>query len=124
MRLNLDILEASGCRIRELRLIGGGAKSAAWSQLKADAIGKPVTTLNVTEAGCLGVAMLARCAVTSEDVRVLAKRWIRPVSRIEPQPDNAAVYEKRFVKYRELYPALRPLLSPSPSTFARAPADE
>lgn len=113
MRLNLSILEQSGCAIRELRLIGGGARSAAWSQLKADVIGKPVTTLNVTEAGCLGVAMLARCAVTGEDVPTLAKRWIRPVSQIAPRPEHAEVYAQRFARYKELYPALRPLLARS-----------
>ncbi|NIQ06359.1 MAG: hypothetical protein GWO20_11745, partial [Candidatus Korarchaeota archaeon] len=36
MRLNLEILENSGYKINELRSVGGGAKSAIWTQLKAD----------------------------------------------------------------------------------------
>lgn len=111
MRLNLDILERSGCPITELRAIGGGAKSPVWNRLKADVLGKPLTTLNVTEAGCLGVAMLACAAVTGETVHNLAARWVRPVDVVKPNPDNTAWYAARFKRYRELYPALKGLIT-------------
>ena len=107
MRLNLKIMEQSGCAIRELRAIGGGARSAFWTQLKADVLGKPITALDVTEAGCLGVAMLARSAETNEPVRDLARRWVRPIARIEPQPDAAKEYSRRFETYRAMYPVLK-----------------
>jgi len=107
MRLNLDILERSGCPIDELRGIGGGARSAAWNQLKADVLGKPITTLNVVEAGCLGAAMLARCAVSGEDVRALAAEWIRTVDLVEPHAGNTRIYAERFETYRSLYPTLK-----------------
>jgi len=109
MRLNVELLERSGCRINELRAIGGGAKSPLWTQLKADVIGKPITTLNVTEAGCLGVAMLAKAADTGQPVAELAAEWVKPVSKIEPNPDNAQWYTQRFQTYRKLYPTLRDL---------------
>jgi len=107
MRLNVSILEQSGCRIHELRAIGGGARSAAWNRLKADVLNKAVTILDVTEAGCLGVAMLARCARTGEDVRELAQAWITPVAAIQPRPEYAAIYDEKFARYRELYPTLK-----------------
>ncbi len=107
MRLNLEILEQSGCQITELRAIGGGAKSKIWSQLKADVIGKPISILNVTEAGCMGVAMLAKAAQTQESIADIADRWVKPVDIKEPIPDNAQYYEKRFSTYRQLYPVLK-----------------
>ncbi len=107
MRLNLDILDRCGCRIDELRAIGGGAKSAWWTQLKVDVLGKPITTLNVTEAGCLGVAMLACAADTGESLASLAKRWVKPVARVTPQAAASEFYAERFALYRELYPAFK-----------------
>ena len=107
MRLNLELLAKAGCPIRELRAIGGGARSAFWNQLKADVLGKPITTLHVTEAGCLGVAMLARSAVTGEDLRALAQRWVGVKSVITPDPARVDWYTRQFEAYRPLYPALK-----------------
>jgi xylulokinase len=64
IKLNLDILKQSGYEVKELRVIGGGARSQKHIQLKADVIGMPITILDVTEAGCMGVAMLAKAFYT------------------------------------------------------------
>ena len=111
MRLNLEILQESGGAIRELRAIGGGAKSVFWTQLKADVLGRPITTLNVTEAGCLGVALLACAAVTGAPVRTLAQQWIQPHTTVVPRPAATRWYDAQFARYRQLYPALH-LLNP------------
>jgi len=107
MRLNLEILEKSGYEIIELRATGGGAKSAIWNQLKANVMGKKITTLNVTEAGCLGVAMLACAADTGESIRELASWWVRPLSTIHPQAEHKTWYDERFKLYRTLYHTVR-----------------
>lgn len=109
MKLNLHILEESGCGIRELRATGGGAKSKFWSQLKADVLGKPVTTLNVVEAGCLGTAMLAFAADSGEDIRKIAKDWVKPLEEHHPRPKAAGQYQERFELYRKIYPAIKSL---------------
>jgi len=103
MRLNMDILEKSGCTIQELRAIGGGAKSKLWSQLKADVTGKKITTLDVTEAGCLGVAMLACSAFTGVSVRELAEKWVKPQSVLYPNKELKKWYDERFGLYKKLY---------------------
>jgi xylulokinase len=105
VRLNLDILEQSGYEVNELRIIGGGAKSQDHVQLKANVIGKPITILDVTEAGCLGVAMLAKAAHTRQSVSQIAKDWIKPVSQVKPEyPD---FYNKKFQSYKSLYPFIK-----------------
>jgi len=110
MRLNLEILEQSSCQINELRAIGGGAKSKIWTQLKADVLGKPITVLDVTEAGCLSVAMLARAADINISVAEIAKQWVRVISVIQPRSDFTNYYIARFEKYKALYPSLKGLL--------------
>ena len=107
MRLNVDVLDRVGLRIGEFRAIGGGAKSHVLTQLKADVLNRPITTLAVTEAGCLGVAMLACIAHTGASLGALAGDWVKPCRVIEPDPRRAAMYDERFAVYRELYPAIR-----------------
>lgn len=107
MRLNVDILERAGLEIREFRAIGGGAKNQTLTQLKADVLNRPITTMAVTEAGCLGVAMLACAAESGATPRELVDAWVKPTSVVEPHPGRASVYDERFGAYKEIYPLMR-----------------
>jgi xylulokinase len=105
--LNLEILKQSGYEVKELRVIGGGARSAVLVQLKADVTGMPITILDVTEAGCMGAAMLVKAAFTQQNVRQIAQEWVRPKTRIEPKLQG--YYLPKFEMYKKLYPAFRQL---------------
>ena len=107
IKLNLDILQQSGYEVNELRVIGGGARSQKLIQLKADVIGKPITILDVTEAGCMGVAMLAKAFHSSQNVGEIAKRWVKPISKVVPKLHD--YYNTKFNLYKKLYPALKEL---------------
>jgi xylulokinase len=109
MRLNMNILEQCGIQIEELVAIGGGAQNLAWLQLKADVLGKPVSRAAVSEAGCLGVAMLAMAADTHTSVVDIAQEWVKITEVVEPQPQNSAFYDDQFDTYRDLYETLKPL---------------
>ena len=109
MRLNVDILERAGLRIDEFRAIGGGAKNPTLTQLKADVLNRPITTLAVTEAGCLGVAMLACAAHAGAKPQELVGTWVKTTSVVDPDPRRARHYEERFAAYQALYPAMREL---------------
>jgi xylulokinase len=75
--------------------------------LKADVMNRPIRTLEVTEAACLGVAMLACAAHTKTSPRELAKVWAKQGPAIKPDARRAAYYTERFAAYRGLYPAIR-----------------
>jgi xylulokinase len=107
MRLNLEILAKAGVLVENLRAVGGGARSDWWNQLKADVLSHPVVVPDVTEAGCLGAAMLACAAHTGADVTTMAKSWVRPRKEYMPQRDAASFYTERFAAYCNLYPTLR-----------------
>jgi xylulokinase len=107
IRLNLDILRDSGYMVKELRIIGGGAKSQKHVQLKANVTGMPVTVLDVNEAGCMGVAMLAKAYHTKQEVCKITAEWVRPVSKV--QPNLKDYYNQKFNLYKKLYPTLRSL---------------
>lgn len=105
IKLNLDILQQSGYQVKELRVIGGGARSARHIQLKADVIGMPITILDVTEAGCMGVAILAMAAHTKESISIIAKNWVKAVSKVYPVKQD--FYNNKFKLYKNLYPAMK-----------------
>jgi xylulokinase len=117
MRLNLDILEQSGYRINELRAIGGGARSKAWIQLRADIVQKPITISGTTEAGCMGVAMLAASAVKNLDVFSMADKWIKHGAVIQPR--SGKVYDNKFLSYRKLYKKVSSITLPSMEYFSK-----
>lgn len=109
MRLNLEILAEAGCAVRELRLVGGGARSSRWNQLRADVLGRELQVTDTVEAGCAGAALLARTAATRESGLILAKRWARVMGIYRPDPERWEFYQDKFTRYRDVYPALAQL---------------
>jgi xylulokinase len=108
MALNVDVLRECGAPIDSFRATGGGAKSPFWMQLKADLLGKPVHAMRVSEAVCLGAAILAG---TATGVYGSAREAGRSLSNVErtyrPDAKRAKLYREKFSRYRELYPALK-----------------
>ena len=64
----------------------------------------------VTEAACLGAALLAGTAAgLYADLPAAVSQTVRAPRRIEPDPAAHAAYEARYQLYLEIYPALREL---------------
>lgn len=111
LRVNLDLLRDAGITIDELHAVGGGAKSGLWLQLKADICKTPLRIPKVTEAACLGAAILASVAVgIYPNVHSAVKQSVKLKERIKPDLQNSAGYEKRYKIYQKLYRQLIPLL--------------
>ncbi|MBI3912264.1 MAG: hypothetical protein HY320_15200 [Armatimonadetes bacterium] len=111
MRLNLDRLEQAGVRVNSLRAIGGGARSRVWLQIKANIFHRPVAALNVSEAACLGAAMLAGVgAGIFASAGEAAQSLVKVTETFDPDPAEASRYEERLALYQDLYPTLSPLL--------------
>ena len=93
--------------LSELHTVGGGAKSPLWLQLKADICQVPLRVPQVTEAACLGAALLAGTASgIYPDLATAVASAVQFPRRVEPQPDMLAAYDRRFRVYRQLYPRL------------------
>jgi xylulokinase len=110
IKLNLHLMKEAGMDVKELRAIGGGAKSDKWLQLKADVFDREVLALDVSEAASLGMAMLGGVAVGEyKDVREAVSLLVKEKKRFFPNRPKAAKYEEKFEKYRKLYPLLKQL---------------
>jgi xylulokinase len=110
LRLNLKRLEAAGLGVAELRCTGGGARSRAWVQLKADVLERPMKLVDVAENGAFGAALLAGVGIgLFPAADVAAQQFVHAVETVEPRPAMVERYGEIFARYRELYPALRSL---------------
>lgn len=109
---SLQTLKALGCDTSEFIAAGGGAKSDAWLQIKADILGMPFVRLKVTEAGTLGAAMLAGLA-TGEFVspQEAAAVYVKEEKRFTPHPDRHAAYQEKHRRYQQVYPAVKHLVT-------------
>jgi sugar (pentulose or hexulose) kinase len=110
LKKNLDLVEGLGIPVREVRSIGGGARSASWLQIKADVLQKPVVTVEVEEAALLGAALLAAVATGSfADLPEGVARMVRLRERVEPNARRADIYREGYAQYVELYERLAPM---------------
>lgn len=108
--VNAERLDAAGVYMEELRTVGGLAKSAKFLQLKADMMGKRITTLNEPEAGTLGVAILAGTACgLFKSLDEAVTRLVRVKKTYDPDERLHEQYQARFAVYKRLYPAIRGL---------------
>ena len=104
----LTVLRGLGLPIRQVRLAGGGARSALWRQMQADIYGLPCATLNVAEAPAYGAAILAAVGTGGfKDVREACRAGIRVTQTIRPSPARRRFYAERYAQFRRLYPALK-----------------
>jgi xylulokinase len=110
---NIARLEAAGVQVGDLRATGGGARSPAWLQLKADVTGRVVTRVSVAEAGCVAAACLAGVGTgIFSSAAEAANAVTKTAESYQPRPEVHAAYQEAFSRYRQLYAALRPLATP------------
>ena len=101
--------EAGLSAVEEVRVSGGGAKSALWRQILADVLGTPLVTVTSTEGAAYGAALLAGVgAGLWPDVESACDAAVRVTGRTEPDPETGTAYDEAFARYRALYPALKP----------------
>jgi len=107
-RISLDIFEEYGFKIREIRAVGGEAKSDRWLKIRADILGKSIKTLKISEASCLGAAILSGCALGYySSIDEAARKMVKVKSEIEPDKMFHKRYQKKYQIFKKVYPALK-----------------
>lgn len=83
-----------------VRLAGGVVRSPHWVQMFADIFKLPVETIDADELGALGAAMTAAVAAGAyEDLGQAAAAMVRQGKVYLPDPQNAAIYDRKFQQY-------------------------
>jgi len=112
LRRNLELLAAAGAAATEIRSHGGGSRSPLWNQIKADACGLPVVTLEGDAAAVRGDAMIAGVAAgVFRDLEAACSAMVVVQDRYEPNQTARGAYDDAYGRYIRLFDALRPLFS-------------
>jgi len=98
-----------GLEPSEIRLTGGGSKSATWRQISADAFGVPVVALATAEGASLGGAIQAAFADGQGTYEELCERLVAldESTRCLPQSDQVDGYREKLDRQVELTQVLK-----------------
>ncbi len=108
LRDALDAIRAMNVHVDEVRLTGGGAKSAFWHQLTADILNVGVSRTRMDEGPGFGALLLAGVGSgVFDDIVQAVDRTVRLRDSVQPDAAAARTYEERFKFYQSLYPALK-----------------
>ncbi len=113
LKYGLEVMSAQGISPVEIRLVGGGAKSAVWRQMAADIFDCPVVCPKAEEAGAFGAAIQAMWCYLRDSGSTIALEEItnRYVSldrstAVEPRQQNVERYGQVYDQYLKLNRAL------------------
>lgn len=115
LRYGLDVMQKQGIEPKEIRLVGGGAKSVLWRQMVADIFECPVVCPQTTEAGALGAALQAMwCYISAKEGKISIKeitgRYVSldESTRTEPDASTMVRYDDVYVQYLQLNKVMKP----------------
>lgn len=110
IRDSIEVARALGVDIRSSRICGGGAKSPLWKKMFANICNIEIESIETEEGPGFGGAMLAMVACGEyPDVETVARKFVKVTQKIIPDSELVSLYEQRYNKYREIYPALKPV---------------
>jgi xylulokinase len=110
MRDVVERLVALGVPASSLLLVGGGAKSALWARIRADATGLAAEIPVKQDTSPIGAAMLGAVAVGGWSHLAAAAEQVGEIDRVvEPDTGAKETYDEAYARYRELFECLRPL---------------
>lgn len=110
LRDSLEVAKSLGIQIERTKICGGGAKSPLWKKILANIMNLKVDVIESEEGPALGGAMLAAVGCKEyPDVETIAKKVVKVVDTVEPEPELVAKYEERYRKFRKIYPTVKGL---------------
>lgn len=107
---SLEVAKSLGIKLERTKICGGGAKSPLWKRIIANVMNLKVDVIESEEGPALGGAMLAAVGCGAyPSVEAIARKLVKVVETIEPEPELAAKYEERYQEFRRIYPTVKEL---------------
>jgi xylulokinase len=99
-RLSYETLEELGARVHgPILSAGGGARSDAWLQIRADTLNRPVQRPAVTEAA-MGAAILAASMERFAGLSEAAAAMVRIETEVSPRERSVGAYGEKYAAFR------------------------
>lgn len=107
------IEKRSGCKIKELRVSGGGAQSDAAMQIAADVFGLTAVRAHTVETSGLGAAIDTAVGLgLYPNFEVAIENMVHEGQRFEPNKEHHLMYQRLYREvYLNIYQKLQPLYS-------------
>lgn len=104
VRQMLDLLREADAPASRVVAVGGGTRSALWTQIVSDASGITQQVPHQSMGACYGDALIAAIATGQVPPET---DWTRVVDEVRPDPSARATYDELFETFASLYPATR-----------------
>ena len=105
---SMEILKDIDVPIKEVRVIGGGAKSPLWKQILADMFAVEIQEINTNQGGALGAAILGAVGAGHfKDVAQGCEAMIKVTNTVKPNPEKKAYYDEKYQRFTKLYEAIK-----------------
>jgi xylulokinase len=118
MRIGLEGFNTLGFKAKEIRLTGGGSKSAIWQSIAANVMNLPLRIPASAEAAAMGGAIQALWCLSRKShdakkttIEALTDEHVALEGGVTVKPDkkDAAAYDKAYAIYSRYLGALSPL---------------
>lgn len=108
VRDSFEVAKKLGLDIKESCLVGGGAKSPLWRKILSNVLGIRLNILKTEQGPGMGGVILAMVG-TGEyaSVKEASEKITEFAECVTPDEKLTALYEEKYNKYREIYPALK-----------------
>ena len=108
LRDSLEVARSLGVSIERTKICGGGAKSPLWKKIIANVMDMKVDVIVSEEGPALGGAMLAAVGCGEyPDVETIAKKIVKVVDTVEPEPELVEKYEEKYSRFKKIYPTVK-----------------
>ena len=106
---SLELMKEAGLtNIQQIRISGGGSRNHIWRQILADILDTELVTINTSEGGAFGAALLAGVGVNIwESVGQACKNTIHLTGSTLPVKESVEAYQHYYDIYHSLYPILK-----------------
>lgn len=102
-----SLLRILGHKPEVIRMSGGGTNSPSWVQMFANILDMPIELVESNELGGLGGAITSAVGTKRyPDLQTAVKQMSRVKSRYDPEPDQVAIYDRKYTAYVSLLTAL------------------
>ena len=110
LRDSVEVARSLGIPLTKTRICGGGAKSPLWRKIITNVMNMEVERITSEEGPGLGAAILAMVGCGEyASVEEAANAIVKVLDTQKPDPELVAKYEEKYQKFRQIYPACKPV---------------
>jgi xylulokinase len=105
-----EIMKDMDIKITEITINGGGARNQFWCEIISDILNVNVKKVNSDDGPAYGAAILATVGHgLFNSVDEACNSFIETTNIIYPKAENVEIYNKKYKKYKKIYPSVKGL---------------